>query len=73
MESNTERVAKRARVEPRRQVHMTMKIMLLSRVPSTRRQGSAIIIVYIVLKFRLELIKYRNANATKKFYRRLWF
>ena len=57
MESNTKTIAKRARVEPRTQMHMTMKIMFLMNVPSISRLGSPIIVLDNVLRICMELIK----------------
>ena len=69
MESNTKTIAKRARVEPRTQVHMTMKIMFLMKIPSISHLGSPIIFLDNVFKIWIELIISRNDNATEKFYR----
>ena len=57
MESNTKTVAKRARVEPRTQVHMTMKKLFGVRILSTSGLGSPIIVLDNVLKICIELIK----------------
>ena len=50
MESNTETIAKLARVEPRTQMRVTMKIIFLINISSISRLGSPIIVVDIVLK-----------------------
>ena len=64
MESYTKTVAKRARVEPRTQVHMTMKKLFWINISSKSCLERPIIVSDIVLKIRIELIKYRNDNAT---------
>ena len=69
MESNTKTIAKRARVEPRTQVHMTMKLLFWMRIPSISLRGSDMIVLDNVLKIWIELIKLRNDNAMEKFYR----
>ena len=68
MESNTKTIAKRARVEPRTQVHMTMEMLFLMRIPSISVRGSDMIVLDNVLKICLELIKPSNDNAMEKFY-----
>ena len=67
MESNTKTVAKRARVGPRTQVHMTMKKLFWRRISSTSVLGVSIIVLDNVLKIWIELIKYR-VDAREKFY-----
>ena len=57
MESNTKTIAKRARVEPRTQVHMTMKMLFLIGIPSISVRGSDMIISDSVFKLWIELIK----------------
>ena len=69
MESNTKTIAKRARVEPRTQMHMTMKNMFLMKIPSISHLGNPIIVLDNVFKIWIELIISRNDNATEKFYR----
>ena len=71
MESNTKTVAKRARVEPRTQVHVTMTLLFGITIPPTSRLESPIIVLDNVLKIWIELIKERNDNTIEKFYR-LW-
>ena len=56
MESNTKAIAKQARVEPRTQVHMTVKKMFGLIIPSTSGLGSPIIVLDHVLNFWMELI-----------------
>ena len=68
MESNTKTIAKRARVEPRTQMHMTMKKLFSITLSSTSIIGSPIIVLDNVLKLWIELIKWRNDNAREKFY-----
>ena len=50
MESNTKTIAKRARVEPRTQMRMTMKKLFWITLPSTSSLGSPIIVLDTVLK-----------------------
>ena len=50
MESNTETVAKRGRVGPRTQMHMTMKMLFWRRLSSLTGLESYIIILDNVLK-----------------------
>ena len=57
MESNTKTIAKRARLGPRTQVHMTMGIMFGIRVSSTSGLGSVMIVLDHVSKIWIELIK----------------
>ena len=60
MESNTKTIAKQARVGPRTQVHMTMKILFWMEISSTSARRSDMIILDIVSKIWIELIKCRN-------------
>ena len=57
MESNTKTVAKRARVEPRTQMHMTMEMLFWMKTLSTSARLSDMIILNNVLKIWIELIK----------------
>ena len=57
MESNTKTIAKRARVGPRTQVHMTMKKLCWTRIPSTCGLGSDMIVLDNVWKLWIELIR----------------
>ena len=50
LESNTKTIAKRARVELRTQVHMTVEMMFWMNIPSISRLGSPIIVFDNVLK-----------------------
>ena len=50
MESNTKTIAKRARVEPRKQMHVTMIIMFWTIVSSTSVRLSDMIVLENVLK-----------------------
>ena len=50
MESNTKTIAKRARVEPRTQMHMTMKKLFWIRISSISVRGSDIIVLDNKLK-----------------------
>ena len=50
MESNTKTIAKRARVGPRTQIVLTMKMMFLMNLSSSSRLGSPIIVLDNVLK-----------------------
>ena len=68
MESNTKTIAKRARVEPRTQVHMTRKMLFQIMFVSNKCLGITIIVLDNILKLWIELIKSRNGNATEKFY-----
>ena len=68
MESNTKTIAKRARVGPRKPVLSTMKMLFWRKLSSISSLESDMIILYHVLKLWIELIKYENDNATKKFY-----
>ena len=69
MESNTKTIAKRARVKPRTQMHMNMKMFFLMNIPLISRLGSPIIVLDRILKIWMELIKLRNENTREKFYR----
>ena len=71
--ANTDTVAKRARVGPRTQMHITVKKLFLIRIASTRRRGSPIIVLDNALKIWTELITQRNDNALEKFYWVWWF
>ena len=68
MESNTKTIAKRARVGPRTQMHVTTKILFWTRIWSISVRRSDMIILDNVLKIRMELMKLGNDNAGKKFY-----
>ena len=57
MESNTETVAKRARVGPRTQVHVTMKKLFWIIICSISGRRSDMIILNDVLKLLIELLK----------------
>ena len=57
MESNTKAVAKRARVGPRTQMHMTMEKLFWMKISSTSDLGSDMIVFNNVLKIWIELIK----------------
>ena len=57
MESNTKTGAKRARVEPRTQVHVTMKMLFGNIISSISARLSDIIILDDVSKIWIELIK----------------
>ena len=57
MESHTKTIAKRARVGPGTQMHVTMKILFWMIISSTSGLGSDMIILDNVLKIWLELIK----------------
>ena len=57
MESNTETVAKRARVGPRTLVVLTMKKLFRERIEFESELGSPIIFLDHVLKIWMELIK----------------
>ena len=57
MESNTKTMAKRARVEPRTQMHETRKMLFLIMFPSRKRLGITIISLSYVLELWIELIK----------------
>ena len=57
MESNTKTIAKRARVEPRTQVHVTMKILFRMAISSDSVRLSEMIILDNVSKLWIELIK----------------
>ena len=64
MESNTKTMAKRARVGPRTQVVLTMKMLFLKRLQFESDVRSPIIVLDHVLKIWMELMKCRNDNAT---------
>ena len=49
-------------------MHMTMKMLFLRRIPSENGLGSDIISLSYVLRLWIELIKYINENAMKKFH-----
>ena len=57
MESNTKTIAKRARAEPRTQMHMTMEKLFGVRISSTSGLGSDMIVLDNVLKIWIELMK----------------
>ena len=57
MESNTKTIAKRARVEPRTQVHVTMEKLFWIRISSISGLGGDMIVLDNVLKIGIELIK----------------
>ena len=69
MESNTKTIAKRARVEPRTQVHVTMKKLFRIELSSISVRGSDMIVLDNVLKIWIELITLPNDNTMEKFYR----
>ena len=69
MESNTKTIDKRARVEPRTQMHVTMEKMFWIIISSMSVRGSGMIVLENVLKIWIELINYRNDNARETFYR----
>ena len=50
MESNTKTIAKRTRVEPRTQMHVTMKILFWIRIRSMSFRRSDMIVLDNVLK-----------------------
>ena len=62
-------IAKRARVEPRTQMHMTMEKLFWRRVSSTSVLGISGIVLDNVLKLWIALRTQRNDNAREKFYR----
>ena len=66
---HTKTIAKRARVGPRTQVHMPIKMLFQRRISSSSVLGSPIIVLDNVLKIWIELIIQRNDNAREKFYR----
>ena len=70
---HTKTVAKRARVEPRTQMHMTMTILFWRMISSTSARLSDMIVLDNVLKIWIELRKQRNDNVMEKFYMFLWF
>ena len=57
MESNTKTIAKRARVGPRTQIVLTMKMLFSVRISSISVRGSDMIVLDNVLKIWIELIK----------------
>ena len=61
-------IAKRVRVGPRTQVHMTLKKLFWMDISSRSGLGSDMIILDNVLKIFMELLKQRNDNAGEKFY-----
>ena len=65
---HTKTVAKRARVEPRTQMHVTMKMLFQIMFASKKCLLITIIVLDNVLKLWIELIKQRNDNAREKFY-----
>ena len=69
MESNTKTIAKLARVEPRTQMRMAMKIMFSITFTNEQVPGNFIIVLDNISKLWMELIKSRNDNAMEKFYR----
>ena len=69
MESNTKTVAKRARVEPRTQMHVTMELLFQIMFVSKKCLLITIIVLDNILNLCIELRKERNDNAMKKFYR----
>ena len=68
MESNTKTIAKRARVEPRTQMHMTMKMLFWGIISSTSVLLISEIVLDDMLKLWIELIKLIDDNAGEKFY-----
>ena len=54
---HTKTVAKRARVEPRTQVHVTMKILFWRKISSESARLSDMLVLDNVLKIRIEPIK----------------
>ena len=69
MASNTKTIAKRARVGPRTQMHVTMKQLFWIVFVSNMCLGITISILDNVLKLWIELIKSRDDNVWRKFYR----
>ena len=69
MENNTKTIAKRARVEPRTQVHVTMEKLFRIWISSISVRGSDMIVLDIVLKLWIEPITLSIHHATEKFYR----
>ena len=69
MESNTKTIAKRPRVGPRTQVHVTMKKLFWRRMSSKSSLRVSVIGLDNILKIWIELIKLQNDDATEKFYR----
>ena len=57
MESYSKTIAKRVRVEPRTQMHTTMKMLFRINIWSWILLGSDMIVLDIVLKIWMELIK----------------
>ena len=57
MESNTKTIAKRARVEPRTQMHMTMKMLFEILLEANKRLGISEIVLDNVSRLWIELIK----------------
>ena len=66
---HTETVAKRARVGPRTPVVLTLQKLFRMEISCTGARLSDMIVLDDVLKIWIELIKWRNGNAMKKFYR----
>ena len=66
---HTKTIAKRARVEPRTPILLTMKMLFSTEISSNSARLSDMIVLDIVLKLWIELIKYRNDNTRKEFYR----
>ena len=64
MTSHTETIAKRARVEPRTQMHMTMKMLFQILLGANKCLAISEIVLDNVLMLLIELIKQRNDNAT---------
>ena len=78
VESNTKTIAKRARVEPRRQMHMTMKIMFWMRKPSISLRWSPIISLSYVMKLwtwliNREMTMSRKSSIGLKFFQKFKF
>ena len=69
MESDTETVAKRARVGPRTQMHMTIEKSVWIRSSSTSVLRVSIIVLDNISKIWIELIMLLNDNGIEKFYR----
>ena len=63
---HTKTIAKRARVGPRTQMHVTMEKLFGIICVSEKCSGISEIVLDNILKLRIELIKSRNDNARKK-------
>ena len=66
MESNTETVAKRARVGPRTPVVFTIKIMFLMEILSTSGRRSDMIVLDNVLKINMDASNDGKCHATNR-------